>query len=57
MKLNEYLISNGVKLFIYSKGEPRQTNNLGAYDYAETSTMSSASMSGFATIASITMQS
>ena len=35
MKLNEYLISNGVKLFIYSKGEPRQTNNLGAYDYAE----------------------
>lgn len=35
MKLNEYLISNGVKLFIYSKGEPRQTNNLGTYDYAE----------------------
>lgn len=34
MKLNEYLISNGVKLFIYSKGEPRQTNNLGTYDYA-----------------------
>lgn len=38
MKLDEYLIRNGVKLFINPltpKGEPRQTNSLGAFDYAE----------------------
>lgn len=38
MKLEEYLIRNGVKLFINPltpKDKPRQTNSLGAFDYAE----------------------
>lgn len=38
MKLNEYLTENGVKLMIKGSGEnypPRQTNDLGMYDYAE----------------------
>ena len=38
MKLDEYLIRNGVKLFINpltSKGKPRQTNSPGAFDCAE----------------------
>ena len=38
MKLDEYLIRNGVKLFINPltpKDKPRQTNSLGAFDYAE----------------------
>lgn len=38
MKLNKYLTENGVKLMIKGSGEnypPRQTNDLGMYDYAE----------------------
>lgn len=38
MKLNEYLTENGVKLMIKGTGEnypPRQTNDLGMFDYAE----------------------
>ncbi len=38
MKLNEYLAKNAVKLMIKGSGEnypPRQTNDLGMYDYAE----------------------
>ena len=60
MKLDEYLIRNGVKLFINPltpKGEPRQTNSLGAFDCAETSTMSLANMYGFAIIVSMIKQS
>lgn len=56
MKLDEYLIRNGVKLFINPltpKDKPRQTNSLGAFDYAENLTISSASTYGFAIIVSM----
>ena len=38
MKLDEYLISNGVKLFtnpVTPNGEPKQTDSLGLFDYTE----------------------
>lgn len=60
MKLDEYLIRNGVKLFINpltpKVNRVRQITSVPMIT-PKTSTMSSASMSGFATIASITMQS